>query len=39
LKLCQVPDASAIAACMPVGITEMFIPTLIIADQINVISE
>jgi len=39
LKLCQVPDASAIAACMPVGITEMFIPTLIISDQINVISE
>lgn len=24
---------------MPVGITEMFIPTLIIADQANVISE
>ncbi|MGL5651947.1 MAG: YjiH family protein [Paraclostridium sp.] len=39
LKICQVPDANAIAACMPVGITEMFIPTLIIADQANVISE
>ncbi|EQK42285.1 nucleoside recognition family protein [[Clostridium] bifermentans ATCC 638] len=39
LKICQVPDANAISACMPVGITEMFIPTLIIADQANVISE
>lgn len=39
LKICQVPDANAIAACMPVGITEMFTPTLIIADQANVISE
>jgi len=39
LKIFQVPDAAAIAACMPVGITEMFIPTLIIADQAHVISE
>ncbi|MEG0480923.1 MAG: nucleoside recognition domain-containing protein [Clostridium sp.] len=39
LQLCQVPDASAIAACLPVGITEMFIPTLIIADQNHLISE
>lgn len=39
LKVCQVPDANAIAACMPVGITEMFIPTLIIADKVNIISE
>lgn len=39
LNLFNVPDASSIAACLPVGITEMFIPTLIIADQANVISE
>ncbi|MEG2786637.1 MAG: YjiH family protein [Romboutsia sp.] len=39
LTVFQVPDAVAIAACMPVGITEMFIPTLIISDQANVISE
>ncbi|MEF9952367.1 MAG: YjiH family protein [Clostridium sp.] len=39
LQLCQIPDASAIAACLPVGITEMFIPTLIIADQNHLISE
>jgi nucleoside recognition membrane protein YjiH len=39
LKTCQVPDAAAIAACIPVGITEMFIHTLIIADKADVISE
>lgn len=39
LNLFNVPDAAAIAACLPVGITEMFIPTLIIADQASVISE
>lgn len=39
LNLCQVPDASSIAACMPVGITEMFIPTLIIADKVDILSE
>lgn len=39
LVIFQVPDAAAIAACLPVGITEMFIPTLIIADQNHLISE
>ena len=39
LILFQVPDANLIAACLPVGITEMFIPSLIIADQAHLISE
>lgn len=39
LMLFQVPDAGMIAASLPVGITEMFIPALIIADQNHLISE
>ena len=38
LQICGVPDASMIAASMPIGIAEMFLPVLILQDDISVIS-
>lgn len=38
LTLFQVPDASMIAASIPVGIAEMFLPVLLIADKTAIIS-
>lgn len=38
LNLLQVPDASMIAASIPVGIAEMFLPVLLIADKVSLIS-
>lgn len=37
LMLCQVPDAGMIAASMPIGIAEMFLPVLIIQNKLDVI--
>ena len=34
LQLLQVPDAAEIAACMPIGIAEMFLPVLIIQGKV-----
>ena len=39
LVLLQVPDAALIAPSIPVGIAEMFLPVLLIADKIDIISE
>jgi len=39
LNLFQVPAASEIAASLPVGIAEMFLPVLLIADNVDVIPE
>ena len=39
LALFQVPDAAMISASLPVGIAEMFLPVLLIADKAAVISE
>ncbi len=39
LSLLGVPDAAIIAPSLPVGIAEMFLPVLLIADKIDVISE
>lgn len=39
LKLLQVPDPASIAPSLPVGIAEMFLPVLIIANKINSIPE
>ncbi len=39
LNVLQVPDAAIIAPSFPVGIAEMFLPVLLIADKIDVISE
>lgn len=39
MKLLQVPDAAQIAGSIPTGITEMFLPVLVIADKIDVLSE
>ncbi|MBR5265221.1 MAG: YjiH family protein [Clostridia bacterium] len=38
LQLLQVPDAAEIAACMPIGIAEMFLPVLIIQGKVAVLS-
>ena len=38
LNILQVPDAAAIAPSFPVGLAEMFLPVLLIADQIDTIS-
>ncbi|MBQ2911171.1 MAG: YjiH family protein [Clostridia bacterium] len=34
LQVLQVPDAGTIAACMPIGIAEMFLPVLIIQGKV-----
>lgn len=39
LWLCQVPDAAVIAPSLPVGIAEMFLPVLLIADKVSLLSE
>ena len=39
IALLQIPDAAAIAPSIPVGIAEMFLPVLLIAGQVDVISE
>ncbi len=39
LNLLRVPDAELIAPSFPVGIAEMFLPVLLIADKIDIISE
>lgn len=39
LWLCQVPDAAIIAPSLPVGIAEMFLPVLLIADKVSLLSE
>lgn len=39
MNLLQVPEASEIAKAIPTGITEMFLPVLVIADQVDVLSE
>ena len=38
LMLCQVPDAGMIAASMPIGIAEMFLPVLIIQGKLELIA-
>ena len=38
LKLCAVPDAEAIAPSLPVGIAEMFLPVMLIADKAGELS-
>ena len=38
LELCGVPDAAAIAPSLPVGIAEMFLPVMLIADNVANIS-
>ena len=38
LMLFRVPDAAQIAASMPIGIAEMFLPVLIIQSKIEVLS-
>ncbi len=38
LVLMQVPDAAAIAPALPVGIAEMFLPVLMIADKADTLS-
>lgn len=38
LNLCGVPDAEMIAASLPVGIAEMFLPVMLIADKVDQIS-
>lgn len=35
LTVCGVPDAAAIAPSLPVGIAEMFLPVMLIADNVN----
>ncbi len=39
LALFQIPDAAAIAPSLPVGIAEMFLPVLLIADNVDNIAE
>ena len=39
LNILQVPDASIIAPSLSLGIAEMFLPTLMIADKINILTE
>lgn len=38
IKLLQIPDAAAIAPSLPVGIAEMFLPVLLIAGEVEVLS-
>ncbi|WP_418565269.1 YjiH family protein [Pyramidobacter piscolens] len=38
LKLCAVPDAEVIAPSLPVGIAEMFLPVMLIADKVSELS-
>ena len=38
LQLCAVPDAAEIAASMPIGLAEMFLPVLIIQGKISMLS-
>ena len=38
LELCRVPDAAAIAPSLPVGIAEMFLPVMLIADNVGNLS-
>lgn len=35
LELCRVPDAELIAPSLPVGIAEMFLPVMLIADKVS----
>lgn len=39
MKLLQIPDAAEIAGSIPTGITEMFLPVLVIADKVDILSE
>lgn len=39
LQLCQVPDATAVAPSMLIGIAEMFLPVLVMAGQTIAVSE
>ncbi len=39
LKILQVPDAAIIAPSLPVGIAEMFLPVLMIADKVDFLTE
>lgn len=39
LNILQVPDAALIAPSFPIGLAEMFLPVLLIADKIDLISE
>ena len=39
LKILQVPDASIIAPSLSVGLAEMFLPVLMIADKIDILTE
>lgn len=39
LNILQVPDTAIIAPSFPVGIAEMFLPVLLISDQVEVLSE
>lgn len=39
LRLLQVPDAAVIAPSLPVGIAEMFLPVLMIADKVDILTE
>ncbi|MBZ2174840.1 YjiH family protein [Schnuerera sp. xch1] len=38
IKLLQVPDALEVAAAIPAGVTEMFLPVLTIADRVDIIA-
>ena len=38
LEVCGVPDAAVIAPSLPVGIAEMFLPVMLIADKVDVLS-
>ena len=39
IMLLQIPDAAAIAPSIPVGIAEMFLPVLLIAGQVDTLTE
>lgn len=39
IKLLGVPDAAAIAPAIPAGITEMFLPVLVISEQVDLLHE
>ena len=39
IMILQIPDAAAIAPSMPIGLAEMFLPVLLIAGDIDIISE
>lgn len=39
LRILQVPDAAIIAPSLPVGIAEMFLPVLMIADKVDILTE